>query len=61
MADVVLLDTAIVSIFLKVAKVHDERRRKIEDYLRGKIALRCYSGRKSDNGAKRNAKNSTND
>ena len=39
MADMVLLDTTIVSIFLKVEKIHETRRQQIESYLGGKIAL----------------------
>jgi predicted nucleic acid-binding protein len=39
MADTVLCDTNIVSILLKVAKVHDDRKAEIERGLSGKVAL----------------------
>jgi predicted nucleic acid-binding protein len=37
--DTVLLDTNVVSVFLKTSEVHEESRRKIEEALTGKIAL----------------------
>ena len=37
--DTVLLDTNVVSVFLKTSEVHEEDRRKIEEALTGKIAL----------------------
>lgn len=39
MADAVLLDTGIVSIFLKTSLVHQQRRTAIEAEIRGKIAV----------------------
>lgn len=37
--EAVVLDTSVVSIFLKVSAVHESRRSAIESYVRGKIAL----------------------
>jgi hypothetical protein len=39
MADTVLLDTGIVSMFLKASSVHQQRRTTIEAEIRGKIAV----------------------